>query len=319
MCLNNRYLPKIFCLLLMLFGQFPAQAQVGNDTAGATDHALLQRFPESRIISYSQASNVNYRLVTGNLRRTAGQVVPSSDQRLIGNLTRITYEVSRAFTGADVYDFYVRQLQDKGVEVLFTCSGRGCGNSNYWANDVFEDRILYGPERDQFYIAARAMKSPASQSYASLYINTRTNGSLYVRLDVLDVGSGADASSIEAAPSALEVLRQQKVLRLADLVFSDGDELASDSDLSTALAVLRADAQTHVYVVVHLSDSNNNNNNNSSVEELTRRSQLRADAIKDRLSELGIESERLGAFGVGPLAPVCSTGSCSDRIELVLP
>ncbi len=314
MHLNNQYLPKIFCLCLLLLGPLSVQAQVGNDVVGATDHALLQRFSESRIISYSQLANVNYRLVTGNMRRAAGQVVPSSDQRLVGNLTRITYEVSRAFTGADVYDFYVRQLQDEGVEVLFTCSGRDCGNSNYWANDVFEERILYGPERDQFYIAARAMKSLASQSYASLYINTRTNGSLYVRLDVIDMQSDADASSIEPAPSALDLLRQQKVLRLADIVFTESDELGGDSDLSTAFAVLEMDEQLHAYVVVHLSG-----NGGASVEELTRRSQLRADAIKDRLLELGIKSERLGAFGVGPLAPVCASGSCSDRVELVLP
>ena len=115
------------------------------------DHPLIDRFPDSRISDLEFEPDSNYRLILGSLARTRGVVVPGESERLRGDVTRIIYEISEEFNGEDVYQYFQEQIQDKGYDVLFSCTGRDCGSSVYWANDIFQNRVLYGPERNQYY------------------------------------------------------------------------------------------------------------------------------------------------------------------------
>ena len=46
------------------------------------------------------------------------------------------------------------------------------GAVNYWANDIFKRRILYGPERNQYYLAARSNTALAEDPFLALYLIT---------------------------------------------------------------------------------------------------------------------------------------------------
>ncbi|MEQ8952503.1 MAG: DUF4892 domain-containing protein, partial [Gammaproteobacteria bacterium] len=129
--------------------------QLSSSANEVTDHPLFDRFAYSQIVEADFEEDTNYRIVLGSLQRTRGAVTAEDSQLVRGDLTRIVYEVSQEFDGRDVYDFFLEQMEERGYSQLYTCQGRGCGSSNYWANDIFGNRILYGPESNQFYLVMR--------------------------------------------------------------------------------------------------------------------------------------------------------------------
>ena len=183
-------------LLLLALLSTPAHAQsAGEQTAGA-DHPLLMRFPDSEIVEYDRTNELNHQLVLGTLQRTRGEVVPESAERLKGRVTRIVYAIPSDYQVSDVREFFAQQLRERGDSILFSCEGRACGSSNYWANDIFKRRILYGPERNQYYLAARSNTALENDPFLALYLITRANKRLYAYVEIIE-------SEIAVAPQAL--------------------------------------------------------------------------------------------------------------------
>ena len=303
-------------LLLLALLSTPAHAQsAGEQTAGA-DHPLLMRFPDSEIVEYDRTNELNHQLVLGTLQRTRGEVVPESAERLKGRVTRIVYAIPSDYQVSDVREFFVQQLRERGDSILFSCEGRACGSSNYWANDIFKRRILYGPERNQYYLAARSNTALENDPFLALYLITRANKRLYAYVEIIE-------SEIAVAPQALvnegllaATLREKGSVVLPWVQFNTADggdeELDDSSALDYLVRLLRTDPEIRVYLVSHLSGPER------SLESLLEQSEKRAQLINAVLLEKGIESGRIETAGVGPLAPSCALSDCSDRIELVL-
>ena len=303
-------------LLLLALLSTPAHAQsAGEQTAGA-DHPLLMRFPDSEIVEYDRTNELNHQLVLGTLQRTRGEVVPESAERLKGRVTRIVYAIPSDYQVSDVREFFAQQLRERGDSILFSCEGRACGSSNYWANDIFKRRILYGPERNQYYLAARSNTALENDPFLALYLITRANKRLYAYVEIIE-------SEIAVVPQALvnegllaATLREKGSVVLPWVQFNTADggeeELDDPSALDYLVRLLRTDPEIRVYLVSHLSGPER------SLESLLEQSEKRAQLINAVLLEEGIESGRIEAAGVGPLAPSCALSDCSDRIELVL-
>ncbi|MDA9568371.1 DUF4892 domain-containing protein [Gammaproteobacteria bacterium] len=303
-------------LLLLALLSTPAHAQsAGEQTAGA-DHPLLMRFPDSEIVEYDRTNELNHQLVLGTLQRTRGEVVPESAERLKGRVTRIVYAIPSDYQVSDVREFFAQQLRERGDSILFSCEGRACGSSNYWANDIFKRRILYGPERNQYYLAARSNTALENDPFLALYLITRANKRLYAYVEIIE-------SEIAVAPQALvnegllaATLREKGSVVLPWVQFNTADggdeELDDPSALNYLVRLLRTDPEIRVYLVSHLTAPER------SLESLLEQSENRAQLIKAVLLEKGIVGARIEAAGVGPLAPSCALSDCSDRIELVL-
>lgn len=302
-------------------------AQIEFSSADFSDHSLLGGFPDSEIISRELLQDVNHRIVLGSLQRTRGEVVPENFERLRGDVSTIVYEVSQEFTGADVYQYYREQMEAKNYTELFDCSGRACGSSNFWANDIFSNRILYGPERNQYYVAMRTNTGLETESYISLYIITRGNRRIYANLEFIEPGGTQEPipgstpeplieAAVEVPSSAqtsdlLNLLREERSVILPALNFESDTQLSDTTDLSAAVELLGRDASIRVYLVAHLQGA-------QPLEVLLRRSAARAAAVRERLISLGVDGEKIIAQGVGPLAPACEADNCAERIELVL-
>lgn len=302
-------------LLLALLSTTAYAQSAGEQTAGA-DHPLLMRFPDSEIVEYDRTNELNHQLVLGTLQRTRGEVVPESEERLKGRVTRIVYAIPSDYQVSDVREFFAHQLRERGDSILFSCEGRACGSSNYWANDIFKRRILYGPERNQYYLAARSNTALENDPFLALYLITRANKRLYAYVEIIE-------SDIAVAPQALvnegllvATLRDKGsvVLPLVQFTIADGgdEELVDPSALDYLVRLLQIDPEIRGYLVSHLSAPER------SLEGLLEQSVKRAQLIKAVLLEKGIEGARIEAAGVGPLAPSCALSDCSDRIELVL-
>ncbi|PDH35317.1 MAG: hypothetical protein CNF02_00945 [OM182 bacterium MED-G28] len=275
------------------------------------DHPLLSRFPDSVIASVEFDEDINYRLVLSSLQRTRGLVSSEISERLRGDVTKIVYEVSEEFNGQDVYDFFREQLQERNYEELFNCSGRECGSSNYWANDIFRNRILYGPERNQYYLAMRTDPTVEFSPHIALYIITRGNRRLYAYMEIIEVGGAETRIDIANPNNLLERLRERGFVIVPDIEFQEDLALTSESNLSAIVSMLQADPSTQIYLVSHLSDE-------SDIDTLLERSQQRANVLRQLLIGRGINGNRIIARGVGPLAPSCNGGNCEDRVEIVL-
>ena len=284
---------------------------VANDARDAAyvDHPLLARFPDSEIVDYEFTEDENHRVVLGSLQRTRGVVVPEDSELLRGNVTRITYEASQDFTGEDVYRFFLQQMRDKNYREMFTCVGRACGSGNYWANDIFRNRALYGPERNQYYLSMQAGLGLQTEPRISIYVITRGNRRIYAYVEIVEVGGAVGASaSIEAL---LVALRTDGAVVLPALNYDDYDRLPAGADFTVPLGILQADDSLQVYLVGHLQGD-------GGVEELTRRSRVRAEWLREALISAGVDAARITAAGVGPLAPACNEGDCAERMEMVL-
>lgn len=291
----------------------PAHAQQ-RDGMGDSDYAAFERFPGSDITEHRLERNTVYNLALGRMQRVDGRVSPSRTERLQGRLTRVTYEIPSGFTAGEVYEYWRDQLLIGGQAVLFECQGRGCGSSNFWANDKFGNRILYGPETNQYYVATtyRSMRDGQEvNGYAALYTITRANRRVYAHLDFLELPAD-EAGEVTMTPEAIMLRLNQDgsaVIRRID--FDTDDNLSDDSGIELVVQTLRRDSLLQVYVVAHLQGE-------QALDTLLERSGNRAQAVKDALVAAGINESRLEAHGVGPLAPYCRPGPCDNRVEIVL-
>ncbi len=301
-------LRKVLSTFLILALPGLLNAQDADLTLG--DHPLVERFPDSTLTEIEVVEETSYRLVLGILQRNREVVVPEDSQRLRGDVTKLTYQIAQGFSGEDAYNFFMEQFAGKGFEEMFSCSGRSCGSSNYWANDIFRNRILYGPERNQYFTALRVDRAEGEPAYISLYIITRANRRIYAYFEIVEENV-SDAVVSLASPELLETLNERGSVSLPDLEFVGDEELSADSNLQAALELVQSNPDLEFYLVVHLRDD-------APLADLLARSRVRAEFIRNQLLAAGVQAERIIAEGVGPLAPACELADCDERVELVL-
>ena len=86
----------------------------------------------------------------------------------------------------EVIEHYRRAL---GADALFACEGFDCGRSNAWASQVYGQAVLYGPDRNQFYIAA-----DRDGRLVSAYVIERGNRRIYAHIEVLQPEEAVSAT-----------------------------------------------------------------------------------------------------------------------------
>lgn len=303
-----RSLLLIFIQSLLLIGV--AMGQDSEQPLG--DHPLMQRFPDSTLEEIEVVDDVSYQLILGSLKRTRGVVRAEESERLRGDVSKLVYQVPQQYSGEEVYSFFRDQAEERGYEVLFECRSRECGSSNYWANDVFRNRILYGPERNQYFMSLRVPRQDRADAHISIYVITRANRRLYFYLEIVEDRVSREVMAVSET-DLLESLNESGSVILPSIVFEDDESLADGVDLQAVMELLQSDTDLQVYVVAHLGGEDADG-----LQSLLARSEARARLVKRELEALGIPGGRIIAAGVGPLAPACTAANCRDRVELVL-
>lgn len=100
------------------------------------------------------------------------------------------YQIQRGANREEARDHYLRQLQTRGAQILFECSGRSCGRSNVWANQIFDQSKLYGRDSNQDYVVAGSIDENGQPWLTLVYTVTRGNQREYVWVEQL-VSPGA--------------------------------------------------------------------------------------------------------------------------------
>lgn len=192
---------KLLCCLSLVSFSVAASRDISN----AEDYAKVERFPESFIVQYQQQENSDYRLALGGLEKINGVLAPEREQRLRGDLTRITYRIPENHSPEEAFEFVREQLNRQGAEQLYHCIGRDCGSSNQWANNIFRYSRLYGVDRTQRFASFRL----ADTAYM-LYAVQRGNKRVYLRLDVLDTASGVEQNQPAAFSGGALILAAEQ-------------------------------------------------------------------------------------------------------------
>ena len=177
----------------------------------------------SEVVEVSQAGPVErHKIFLSRLKKISNSLSRDEYQMVQGVLQGQTYKADDDATLEEVMASLDRAV-DEGYERLFECVGRGCGSSNEWANAVFGQPKLYGPESTQFYWVGKAVQS---QTYWLVYGSKRSNKAVHYRVESVVSAAPSLKSRLFAAFSELGYLR----LAWSDVVGSEV-ELAEALDL----------------------------------------------------------------------------------------
>ncbi|EWC42494.1 DUF4892 domain-containing protein [Pseudomonas stutzeri] len=179
-----------------------AGAATAADLPGSADLVTLPRFAQAQIIDYRQ-SRVHERVYPqDSVRRISGKLRMAAQVTASGQLTTITYQLPASHTGIEAFSQARTDLLRQGAELLYWCEGRECGSSSLWANSIFGQSKLYGPEGQQAYLLARL--PGVDGSLMALYGITRGSGRPYLHVEQLQ----PDQPLTEVLPTAATLLRQ---------------------------------------------------------------------------------------------------------------
>ena len=260
--------------------------------------AAALAFPNAEQVESSEDPTVlPRRVVLGALEKVNQVIKPERSLTVQGGRFTRTWYLPKSRRTEEVSDFYKEQLARRG-QLLFSCTGRTCGSSNYWANRIMESAILYGPEQYQRYHVAWV-----DDAYLLVYIGQRATRKIYVHLERI---TAAGAGAVDDRGAGAEVLAG---LEGQGRYVIEGKTLTADQLASISSAMTRLGQP--LVIVVH----DARRSGETLAESLERTSQRAAD-LAGELRERGAEGLMLDARGLGPLAP--SEVHAGSRIELLL-
>lgn len=323
--------PFLLSLAAVAMLSLPALAQ--SDVEGAADHPKVPRYEGSWLLGYDTEAFARFDLPTGPAVRRDGGWAGETAEALEGASTRLLYVAPQERSTLEVFRNYEGALTERGFSILFSCSGRACGNNEAMARNILwtRDRQLatagdltrYALQgmHDDHYLAAR---SEDGTTWLALYVArndfrrfAETHDRPIVLIDVIDTGE-METRMIDAAAMARSIWETGRVA--LDNIYFDFNEATlrpESSDALTEMAKLLAEnPDVDVYIVGH-TDSVGGYEFNL---DLSRR---RAQAVVDALvSQHGVSANRVVPAGVGPLAPLASNATAEGqaqnrRVELV--
>lgn len=182
--------------------------------ASTTSHAATTDIPTFRgaqIIKSKPVEGSVIEVPLAKIYRSGRGWEPETVKRVEGRAFQTLYKIGRNVPLEEVTRYYENALNNiNGSSTLFECVSRSCGSSNAWANNFFNDYLLYGADQSQFL----KVILDGEGHYRILYINRRGAGDVMVRIDeVIPDGSGDAQVNILAQLSATDTPRIRSFLR----------------------------------------------------------------------------------------------------------
>jgi hypothetical protein len=259
----------------------------------------------SEVVEVSQAGPVErHKIFLSRLKKISNSLSRDEYQMVQGVLRGQTYKADDDATLEEVMASLDRAV-DEGYERLFECVGRGCGSSNEWANAVFGQPKLYGPESTQFYWVGKAVQS---QTYWLVYGSKRSNKAVHYRVESVVSAAPSLKSRLFAAFSELGYLR----LAWSDVVGSEV-ELAEALDLWCGQQRIGGVAQDKARQIALAVTGGDVNLTPSAGVDATER--LASELLTTLAAKPGLGCQ-MSAFGLGRLSPI--EGLPNERLDLIL-
>ena len=300
--MNNIFSKKLFslCLLLSAFGLSPL-------ATAATPEVMPEPFPQSSLETTTTIRSPGHLVLFSPVREVNDQIRSESLARLPVEGEGRLYEIARDSSREKARDHYRGQLQARGAQIMFECSGIACGRSNVWANQIFGQRVLYGRDATQDYLIAGTTESDGSRWLTLVYTVTRGNLREYAWIEHLAVDPGAMVPGLGSVNSRIRgpvvVPWQGGVTYRFDWSATERrriSEWASDDEATvilTGFAALGAD---------------------ETVEEAMSRAAEATESLSEVLSKTGVAAARQKLIIVGPGVPIADPDRQGDRVEVTV-
>lgn len=190
------------------FGRIVIRAVV-TVMALATSAALATQVPPEpfadSVLEETVAISSPGRLVLFSpVREVNNEIRSASLARLPVQGTGRLYRVLNGANREEARDHYLRKLQARGAQVIFQCSGRGCGRSNVWANQIFGQSTLYGSDSDQDYLVAGSVDENGRPSLTLVYTVTRGSQREYVWVEQLESPPGTTIPGLDSGSGRIK-------------------------------------------------------------------------------------------------------------------
>jgi OmpA-OmpF porin, OOP family len=273
------------------------------------DHPLLTRYPESKLTSRKVEDFASYLLITGQDAKATAFATESIE----GKLTRLVYENPPDRSTLEIYRNYRQALESAGAEILYSCEEKACGpaySASRWnqANGLFA-----ASDGDPRYLAARLTKGDA-KAYVAVMVGKRRT-----QLDVVEIEKMDTGLVVVDAAALARGIEEAGTVRVYGILFDfDKANIRPESapTLEAIAQLLKEEPGLEIFVVGHTDSS-------GALDHNMRLSAARARSVVSALTaKHGIAGTRLGAHGVGPLAPVAPNTTEAGReqnrrVELV--
>lgn len=305
--------------LVCLAASTLASGATPDDELVLPDQSLLPRFPGAWLVDGQEVESGLQTLALGPVERKRREVRIGDSRTFAAATSARTYQLPRSLTLDKLATYYAELLSG---QILYQCAGRDCGRSNEWANAIFSQSILYGPDADQRYFAAQF-----GDELVAVYLVRRGNRRLYAHHVIYRPQAPVNLAAIPDQLGDLRRLGHYRVPQLwpaADGSLTDAERQSLQA-LGTRLVALDVPA---LYVVCHLYARDRLpapetrrprqpelRDDSDAVAALVTASQQCAQTAAEALAQPG--GPQLEPFGVGPLAP--SGERDLSRLVLVLP
>lgn len=215
---------RLLCSALLVLG-------AGQLAAAETALDAVEQLPalvDARVLERTSLSAVEKIYPLGSVRRISGQLRFSDELTVRGERHYATWQLSPVHVADAAFTQSRELLQQQGARLLYWCEGRDCGPSNLWANSVFGNARLYGPDDGQVYAL---LTNAETKELFALYAVTRGNGRNMLHAEQFS----ADNLPGELYPAAATLLLQLRKDRRLQLADSQGQARLASVELARAL------------------------------------------------------------------------------------
>lgn len=218
-------------------------------------------------------------------------------------LIRINDDSSRR----EARDYYLNQLSQRHAQILFQCSGRGCGRSNVWANQIFGQATLYGNDEDQDYTVAAYRAPDGTVQLVLVYTVTRGNEREYAWVEQLAVAPGTVIPGFDD--------RARRLQGPVVVPWTGGVTYQFKWSADTRRQLLEWSDQPGSRVVLV---SYSVLGSTETLDSALARARKAADSMTSLLVKTGVDREQLTTLVVGPVVSMSDPERQGNRIELLV-
>ena len=264
-------------------------------------------FPRSAVESRTAVADEPVRVFLGSVSEVNNELRVSDSIRKRWSGFERTLRVGRNLSVDEVADYYRSRIREKEATVLFECEGRACGNSNVWANRVFEESRLYGRDDAQKYWVTAWPESGNRVQVNTLYLIERGNREIFVHEQALRLAEG------ERLPGV--ALKERRVFGPVVVPWSSPesptmDVTAAVYDRILALADEHPDGLLYLVGFSPLEDER--------LDRVMDQTGTAVQRLQTLLEERGVSGERIRTRVLGPLVPTVEAERSGRRIEVML-
>jgi|LSQX01.1.fsa_nt_gb hypothetical protein len=163
----------------------------------------LEPLRDAKIITQEQHSNLEKIYPQGSVRRISGKTRYSGEVLVRGSMERLTVQLASTHEALDAFAASRELLQGQHADLLYWCVARECGPSSLWANQVFDNARLYGPDDRQAYALFR-LADETQSALIAVYAITRGNGRGFLHIENFQ----AEQLPTDLRPTATTLERQ---------------------------------------------------------------------------------------------------------------